>query len=321
LLTESLPLTWILLKNTRQTGDSENNIFGRTLNPHNTSLTAGGSTGGEGSLVAIRGSILGVGTDIAGSIRIPSLCCGVYGFKPTTDRIPFGGQVSGAMEGVPGIKPAAGPLAHNLDDIELFMISVLDAHPWNYDVTAIGAPWDYRHAAMETASQPLTVGVLPEDTHFPLHPPVRRSLEKAIAELKQKGHNIVHLPVDEDRSVSYASRLAFQYFTYGPHLDNISPSGEPLVTSVAKFSSPMFTGAFPIDQKLGIFEKINALHHAKHRYSDAWRKAWVDHQLDVIIAPGAQNTAVSHDTYGWPPYTVIWNLLDVSFVSYLFLFL
>ncbi|RJE19987.1 general amidase-B [Aspergillus sclerotialis] len=48
------------------TADSENNIFGRTLNPHNTSLTAGGSSGGEGALVAFRGYISGVGTDIAG---------------------------------------------------------------------------------------------------------------------------------------------------------------------------------------------------------------------------------------------------------------
>ncbi|UKZ84084.1 uncharacterized protein TrAFT101_000007 [Trichoderma asperellum] len=52
------------------TADSENNIFLRTLNPYNLCLTAGGSSGGEGSLVAQRGSILGIGTDIAGSVRI-----------------------------------------------------------------------------------------------------------------------------------------------------------------------------------------------------------------------------------------------------------
>ena len=69
------------IANKLQTGDSDNNIFGRTLNPHNTSLTAGGSSGGEGALTAFRGSILGVGTDIAGSIRIPALCCGVCARK------------------------------------------------------------------------------------------------------------------------------------------------------------------------------------------------------------------------------------------------
>ncbi|EMR64716.1 putative general amidase-b protein [Eutypa lata UCREL1] len=59
------------------TGDSDNNVFGRTLNPRNKLLTAGGSTGGEGALLALRGSILGVGTDIGGSIRVPSLRVGV----------------------------------------------------------------------------------------------------------------------------------------------------------------------------------------------------------------------------------------------------
>ncbi|KUI63179.1 Acetamidase [Cytospora mali] len=49
---------------TLMTADSHNNIFGRTLNPWNTSLTAGGSTGGEGALIAFRGSPLGIGTDV-----------------------------------------------------------------------------------------------------------------------------------------------------------------------------------------------------------------------------------------------------------------
>lgn len=49
--------------------ETSNNIYGRTLNPYDPSLSAGGSTGGEGALIAMRGSPLGVGTDIAGSIR------------------------------------------------------------------------------------------------------------------------------------------------------------------------------------------------------------------------------------------------------------
>lgn len=47
----------------------------------------------------MRGSVLGVGTDIAGSIRIPALCCGTFGFKPTIDRIPFGGQANPVRDG------------------------------------------------------------------------------------------------------------------------------------------------------------------------------------------------------------------------------
>lgn len=302
-----------MLKET-QTGDSDNNIFGRTLNPHKTSLTAGGSTGGEGALIAFRGSILGVGTDIAGSIRIPALCCGVYGFKPTTFRVPFSGQVSGAMEGVPIVAPSAGPLGHSIADLQLFMNAVIgDGHAWRYDQAAAAVPWNLSQPSLKNNGS-LTIGVLSEDKHFPLHPPVKRALQKAVEKLQRAGHKIVKVQNDtnEDLSVAYANRLGFQYFVYGPHVDHIAPSGEPPVESVAKLASPMFTGPFPVDMELETFEKIGKLHEARSRVSDAWRQTWIDQKLDVILAPGSQNTAVTYDTFGWPPYTLLWNVLDVS---------
>ncbi|KAJ5681850.1 uncharacterized protein N7477_001790 [Penicillium maclennaniae] len=200
---------------TMMTADSENIIYGRTLNPHNTTLTAGGSSGGEGALVAFRGSILGVGTDIAGSIRIPSLCCGVHGFKPTADRVPFGGQVSGAMEGLPGLKPAAGPLAHSVADLQLFMKTVIgEGEAWQYDQTALAVPWHSNPRAIKERNGSLTIGVLAEDKRFPLHPPVRRALDRAVELLTRAGHRIVKLDNQsrEGTSVAFASRLSFEYF-------------------------------------------------------------------------------------------------------------
>ncbi|KAL4926283.1 general amidase GmdB [Aspergillus undulatus] len=291
---------------TMMTADSENNLYGRTLNPNNTNLTAGGSSGGEGALVAFRGSILGVGTDVAGSVRIPALCNGVYGFKPTNDRIPFSGQISGVAEETPMIWPSAGPLAQNLDDLELFMSNVLNADPWRYDAKAVAVPWN-RQIESPTL---LTIGVLAEDPHFPLHPPVRRALETAVEVLRKKGHRIIRLSNDQCRDTARAARLAFEYFLYGPRLDNITPSGEPVITSVAQFPSPSQSGPFLLSKDLDVFEKIEILSVARKKYSNAWRKAIVENKLDAIFAPGAQNTAVPHDTYGMPPYTAIWNLLD-----------
>lgn len=106
---------------TMMTADSHNNVFGRVLNPHRLNLGAGGSSGGEGALVAMRGSVLGIGTDIAGSIRIPALCCGVVGSKPSVGRVPYGGQLSGARPGGTGIAPVAGPLCHTVRDAELLL--------------------------------------------------------------------------------------------------------------------------------------------------------------------------------------------------------
>lgn len=53
-----------------QWGETHNNVFGRTSNPYNRALTAGGSSGGEGALVGMKGSPLGVGTDIGGYVLI-----------------------------------------------------------------------------------------------------------------------------------------------------------------------------------------------------------------------------------------------------------
>ena len=57
--------------------ESVNNCYGRTVNPHNRALTSGGSSGGESALIAMKGSPLGVGTDIGGSLRIPAACTGL----------------------------------------------------------------------------------------------------------------------------------------------------------------------------------------------------------------------------------------------------
>lgn len=63
--------------------ETENPIFGLTVNPINADFTPGGSTGGEGALLSLHGSVVGWGTDIGGSIRIPSHMNGLWGLKPT----------------------------------------------------------------------------------------------------------------------------------------------------------------------------------------------------------------------------------------------
>jgi len=67
--------------------ESNNSIWGEAKNPHDLNRTPGGSSGGEGALIASLGSPVGLGTDIGGSIRIPAHNNGVYGFKPTGGRI------------------------------------------------------------------------------------------------------------------------------------------------------------------------------------------------------------------------------------------
>jgi hypothetical protein len=72
------------------------------LNPLNTKLSPGGSSGGCAALIAAGGSILGVGTDIGGSLRIPAHFCGIAGMKPTSTRMSHQGFRSTGLVMVPG---------------------------------------------------------------------------------------------------------------------------------------------------------------------------------------------------------------------------
>lgn len=63
--------------------DCQNNVYGRSLNPYDLSRITGASSGGEGSLIASGGSLIGVGSDIGGSLRIPAHYCGIFSHKPS----------------------------------------------------------------------------------------------------------------------------------------------------------------------------------------------------------------------------------------------
>ena len=143
------------------TGDSHNNIFGRTLNPRNKLLTPGGSTGGEGALLALRGSILGVGTDIGGSIRVPSVCSGLYGFRPSVGLIPHGGVRDLTPPGSDVVKSTAGPMATSLRDCEMFLKVILEAEAWKYDSSAIAMPWVEIEARKKRAAPTVVMSGVP----------------------------------------------------------------------------------------------------------------------------------------------------------------
>ncbi|KAF8771169.1 Fatty-acid amide hydrolase 2 like protein [Argiope bruennichi] len=72
--------------------ETVNKIYGRTCNPYDTNRTPGGSSGGESALIAAGGSVIGIGNDFMGSIRIPAHCTGIFAHKPTRGLIPTKGS-------------------------------------------------------------------------------------------------------------------------------------------------------------------------------------------------------------------------------------
>ncbi|RFU30110.1 hypothetical protein B7463_g6202, partial [Scytalidium lignicola] len=286
---------------TLMTADSDNNVFGRTLNPYKLTLNAGGSSGGEGALVAMRGSILGVGTDIGGSIRIPALCCGLYGFKPSANRIPYGGQQGPGRPGSPGIIAAAGPLATTFRDLEFFVKHVISQVPQDYDSSALAMPW----CPVEPKKK-LTIGVFKGDPEYPVSPPVARAIATAVEVLQAAGHTIVPLiDTPSFKESDYLCRAFFSLDNTKVAFQHIKASGELMVQSVK--NTLFIVDAKPEGYTL---EELFDLNVARASYSERWNNVFMDNKLDVVLAPGAETTAVPHDTYGNAPYTGLWNVLN-----------
>ena len=134
-----------------------NAIWGTASNPYDLARTPGGSSGGEGALIGARGSPLGLGTDVGGSIRIPASMCGISGFKPTTDRLSYKGIESARLQrgsGQKEVRSCPGPMGRSVDDLELMMSVWCTPAAYDADPTLPRVPWD--HAAYLAASPALS---------------------------------------------------------------------------------------------------------------------------------------------------------------------
>ncbi|KAM3561581.1 hypothetical protein MY1884_002316 [Beauveria asiatica] len=111
--------------------ESANDVWGTSTNPYNKNYTSGGSTGGEGALLALGGRI-GVGSDVAGSVRCPAHFSGIYSLKCSTGRwMKLGTRTS--MPGQDGIPAVYSPMARTLNDLTYFTRSIIQMKPWKYD--------------------------------------------------------------------------------------------------------------------------------------------------------------------------------------------
>jgi len=96
--------------------ETHNTVYGRTNNPWDLGRTSGGSSGGEGAIIAAGGSPFGMGSDIGGSIRLPAAFCGITGHKPTGRMIPNTGHFP-PLEGALNAYLSCGPMARSVDDL------------------------------------------------------------------------------------------------------------------------------------------------------------------------------------------------------------
>lgn len=113
--------------------NADNPVFGRTVHFLDPKLTPGGSSGGEAVAIATHMSPGGLGSDLAGSIRIPAHFCGVCGLKPTTGRVPGEGQFP-PSSGPYSLGAVVGPMARRVADLRLLFSVLADKRPVERDL-------------------------------------------------------------------------------------------------------------------------------------------------------------------------------------------
>ncbi|CAF9931207.1 MAG: Acetamidase [Alectoria fallacina] len=272
-------------------GETNNNIIGSTINPYNRNLSAGGASGGEGALLALKGSPLGWGSDIG---------------------LPVNGSV-------------IGPMAGDLPTIEMAMKAVLDTFPWQDDCDVVEIPWREeklqsirsRMARPHERDGKLVFAVMSCDGNVQVHPPVQRAMSLVTKALLQRGYEVIEWqpPPHHD-----AVQILFQILgsTAGKEVRNaIDASGEPPVHQLQTWYDndnvePSSSAEF--------WDLCNQRDQYRSEYNNYWtstrEKTVAKRQVDGVIMPVAPTAAVEEGCFNYYTYSGIVNLLDYTSGSF-----
>jgi len=257
--------------------ESDNLLSGRTNNPWNLALTPGGSSGGEAAAIAAGMSPLGLGTDLAISVRGPAAHTGIVALKATHGRVPM----TGIWPRVPRRFWHVGPLARSIRDLSLAFSQL--AGPDGFDGYSSSAlPFD---ASVSASNKKLRVGWLVEPGFGPIDREVAATVEAAANALKGFGHSVesVRIPaLERDFALDVFSRLhvlemkpAVQQATAGRSDEEIS--------YMAKYVLSL-----PDTPMKEYIEAEQAAERLKDGYAEDFQK------FDVLLTPVMPTPACKH---------------------------
>ncbi|KAL8763963.1 MAG: hypothetical protein Q9184_000406 [Pyrenodesmia sp. 2 TL-2023] len=316
--------------------ESANDVWGRTTNPHSTEYSPGGSTGGESALLAYGGGRIGIGSDVAGSVRLPAHFAGIYSLRCSTGRWPKMGMNT-SMPGQEGVPSVFSPMARTLPDLVYFTKSMIGMQPWEYDHSVHPIPWrsDIYNAIKD--QKILRIGVMHSDGVVPPSPACLRALTTCTTALSASGHTIIPLnPPSPIRALTLASSLLnadgcrtfLSFFRTGEHSDagaarmafyvSLPRPIKYLHYLYTKYirGDPLWADLLYEFRQRSAFEQWKLV-AKREAYKAEWHAWWRDEaKVDVLLCPPNATPAVPHggmrDAVSSCGYTFLFNLLDYS---------
>nr|GAT56599.1 predicted protein [Mycena chlorophos] len=294
-------------------GEADNNIFGRTSNPYNRDLTCGGSSGGEGALIGLKGSPLGVGSDLGGSIRIPAAFQGLYGLRPSYNRVPYCGATN-SMLGQEAVPSVLGPLSSSINGLGIFMKAIADAQPWHHDPVALRLPWNeaaYNLADHGGENAQLCFAILWDDGVCAPMVPYARALKETKAALEAAGHKVIDwVPYESARG----SKILIDIYN--------ADGGEDIARARALSGEPKLGWSSVLDatpKHLSTYEYWQLCHQKTlfiKEHLDHWNATvaatGTGRPVDAIIAPASATVPSKHGYPAYIYYTGFCNLCDYT---------
>ena len=291
--------------------ETNNNVWGECINPLHKLLSPGGSSGGEGALIAFKASPLGVGTDIGGSIRIPAAWCHLYGLKPSFGRFP----VTGGKPSIPGqefILAVNGPMSRSLEALQIYCAAVLspEVSPWQFDHKSLPIPW--RSNMIQPPGRKLRLGFIgSHDGLVHVQPPVQRALDTTQKALKAAGHEIIYWSIELHEII--VKNLVASFYDLG---------GTAITQVLTPYEEPIFPAmhGYTIAAKaeLNVTQmrnKVMQRNELQQKYLDAWNATATGEKgpMDGIImacSPWAAPRLGATQRDFYVGYTGVFNFLD-----------
>ncbi|KAM6217031.1 vitamin D3 hydroxylase-associated protein-like [Rhynchocyon petersi] len=280
--------------------DCSNPIYGQTLNPLNLKKSPGGSSGGEAALLAGEGSILGMGTDTGGSIRIPASFCGVCGLRTTESRLSYTG-VASAVKGKKSVTTVAGPLGRDVESLALCLRALLNKDMHHLDPTVPYMPF---REEVYSSTRPLRIGYYETDGFTQPSPSMARAVQLTVQLLQEAGHQVVPFSIPRIEYAIHHLYTAGLFADGGATLlqklegDIVDPSIKGMVNSlrlpdilksflswILKYKDPRTSQTLKEVRGVGTPKKLWEQHTEVEEYQQEFIAKWRSLDIEVLLAP------------------------------------